>query len=229
MPFGQHPGGRLLGTRHTHHLPMTLWRVHARRPWLLPALAATFVVLAVLARFDALPWDGPITEAVVGARGPTLDRIARRVSFLGSTRVVFLVSGTVALIAWPRSPRLAIAIVVIALARPLTEFVIKEIVGRERPVGDRLVRGRGPSFPSGHPFAAAASWGTLPLLVPLYSHSRRVWWVVAILAWTIIVMVGIARVYLGVHWATDVVAGVILAILGVAFVERVLRIEHRPA
>jgi hypothetical protein len=67
----------------------------------------------LLARFDALPWDKPIFNWVIDSRSTTL---ARRVSFFGSTPVVFVVSGLAALVAWQRCPRLAIAIVVVAFA-----------------------------------------------------------------------------------------------------------------
>ena len=140
----------------------------------------------------------------------------RRVSFLGSTPVVLTVSAVAAILASRRCPRLAIAIVVIALARPLAEWTLKELVSRDRPIGDRMVRGEGYSFPSGHPLATAASWGVLPLVVALYTKRRLVWWAVAVGVWTMAVLVALSRVWLGVHWASDVVAGLVLAVLGVA-------------
>jgi undecaprenyl-diphosphatase len=204
---------------------MTVGRVHAARPWVLPLLVAAFIAMAVLAAVDALPWDRAITTAVIDARTPTRDDLARKASLLGSTKVVLAVSAAVALLAVRRSPRLALAIIIIAIARPLSEFALKEIVGRDRPVGNQLVNGRGPSFPSGHPYAAAASWGLIPLVVPLYTRNRAIWWTSAIIVWTIVVLVAASRVWLGVHWTTDVVASVILAIIGVAIIERLLGVE----
>ena len=46
---------------------MTVGRVHAARPWVLPLLVAAFVAMAVLAAVDALPWDRAITNAVIDA------------------------------------------------------------------------------------------------------------------------------------------------------------------
>ena len=207
---------------------MTVGRVRAARPWVLPLLIATFITLAVLAAFDALPWDRAITNAVISARTPQRDEIARKLSLLGSTKVVLAVSAALASMALRRSPRLALAIVIVAVVRPLSEFAIKELVGRERPVGHQLVAGHGPSFPSGHPYAAAASWGLLPLVVPLYTRNRAIWWGSAIVVWTIVVLVAASRVWLGVHWTTDVVASVILAIIGVAIIERLLGLDRMP-
>ena len=139
------------------HPPMNFGRVHERFGWLLPAAAVLFVVLALGAAVEALPWDQPITDAVVDARSAWSDDLARAISRFGSTPVVLSVAAVAAGFAWRRCRSLAVAILVLALARPLVEFAVKELVGRERPDGYRLVRGRGPSFPSGHPFATAAS------------------------------------------------------------------------
>ncbi|HEX7132248.1 MAG TPA: phosphatase PAP2 family protein [Iamia sp.] len=208
------------------HPPMTMARVHAAQRWLLPAAVIVFGALAIGALGGWLFWDAPITNALVDLRTTTLDGFFKRVSTLGSTRVVIVVSIVSAALAWRRCPRLAVAIVVIALARPLAEFALKELVGRDRPVGDRLVHGEGYSFPSGHPLAAAASWGTLPLVAALYVRRRWVWWSIVVGVWALVVGVAASRVWLGVHWTSDVVAGLVLAVIGVAGAERFITATH---
>lgn len=206
--------------------PMTLARVRARYSWLLPVIAGVVLVLALGALFDTLPWDRPITDAAIDARTAWLDRVVLRISWFGSTPVVITVSLAAAALAWRRCPRLALAILVIALARPLAEWTLKELVSRERPVGDRLVAGTGHSFPSGHPMATAASWGVLPLVVALYTRRRLIWWSVAVGVWALAVAVAMSRVWLGVHWTSDIVAGLLLAVLGVAAAERFVAATH---
>ena len=208
------------------HPPMTMRRVVARHRWVLPTALTVFVLLGIGALLNALPWDRPVTDFLVELRTPWLDTIVRKISFLGSTRVVILVAGLAALASWKRCPRLALAIVVIALARPLIEFAFKEIVDRPRPAGDRLVAGNGPSFPSGHPLATAASWCLLPLVVALYTARRWIWWSVSIAVWTLAVLFAASRVWLGVHWTSDVVAALALAVLGVALAERFISATH---
>jgi membrane-associated phospholipid phosphatase len=204
------------------HPPMTLARVRERLGWLLPLVIGLFLTLAIGARLNVLEWDAPITNAVVAARTSGGDRVAMAVSRLGSTPVVLAVSVLAALAAWRRCPRLALAIVIVALARPLSEFLLKELISRDRPVGNRLVGGRGPSFPSGHPYAAAASWGMLPFVVALYTRRRVVWWSTVVVVWLAALCVAASRVWLGVHWTSDVVAGLLLAVIGVSFAERFL-------
>jgi len=206
---------------------MTMAEAHARRAWILPAVAIAFTLLALGAALDLLVWDRPITEAAVNARTGWLDGLARAVSRFGSTPVVLTVAALAAAAAWPRCRRLSLAIAVVALARPLVEFGFKELIDRPRPAGDQLVRGRGPSFPSGHPFATAASWGLVPLVVALYTQRRTVWWTVAAAVWALAVAVAASRVWLGVHWTSDVIAGLLLAVLGVAASERFINFVHR--
>ncbi len=204
--------------------PMTLGRVRARHTWILPTAIVVFTLLAIGAAFDWLFWDKPIANWVYDHRTSDIIWFARHVSFLGSTPIVFSLSLVLAVIAWPRCPRLAMAILVIALARPVTEHFLKLLVDRPRPDGHRLVNGKGPSFPSGHPLATAASWCLIPLVAALYVKRRAVWWAIAISVWTLAVGVAATRVVLGVHWPTDVVASLVLVIVGVAAVE--LFVEH---
>lgn len=206
---------------------MSLARVTARQRWILPAALGLFLVLAAGAVFNTLPWDEAITNWLVSLRTPELNSVVRRVSRLGSTPVVLSVAALAALAAVRRCPRLALGIVVIALCRPLAEFTIKLLVARDRPPGeDRLVHGAGYSFPSGHPLAAAASWGLLPPVIALYTRRRAVWWALSIAVWVLAVGVGFSRVWLGVHYTSDVVAALALTVLGVAGAEWLLLRMH---
>jgi undecaprenyl-diphosphatase len=200
--------------------PMTLGRITDVQRWVLPLAAVVFGVLGIGAITGTLVWDPPITNWVVDSRSPAIDDVFRNLSFFGSTKVVVLISAIAVLLAARRCPRLALAIIAIALARPATEFLLKELVSRDRPLGHRLVGGEGYSFPSGHPLATAASWGTLPLVAALYTKRRVLWWAIAIGVWTMVVLVAVSRVWLGVHWASDVIASIALAVIAVAIAER---------
>lgn len=109
----------------------------------------------------------------------------------------------------------------------LVADVIKAIVGRTRPHALRLTGFSGPSFPSGHSTAAAAVFAAFALLIGRgRSHRTKV--VLAALSVGGAVLIASTRVMLGVHWLTDVLAGLCLgwtwfALVSIAFGGRRLR------
>jgi undecaprenyl-diphosphatase len=183
----------------------------------LVAVAAVFVAFAIAASINGgwllLHVDEPIERFVVDNRSAWLDTTFRRISFFGSTQVVLIGGLTLAILAWRRCKVVAALVVVATLARPLMEFTLKESIGRDRPSLSRLVHGEGHSFPSGHVLAAAALWAMVPVVVSLYTQSRKVWWITAVGAVLAVGLIGASRVYLGVHWTTDVIGGIFAATL----------------
>ena len=100
--------------------------------------------------------------------------------------------------------------------------ILKAIVQRPRPDGFRLAEASGFSFPSGHSMVAMAFFGLLIWFVWRYEkdHVRRVLLIIALCA--IIAMIGISRVYLGVHYASDVLAGFCLSLIWLVFFTKVI-------
>lgn len=115
---------------------------------------------------------------------------------------------------WKNLVLLGIAAAVsILMADQLSSSLVKPWVARPRPCQDPLVLGllnlpkgcsNGFSFVSSH----AANFGALAMLVSCYGKNRSVWW--RILPWICAVLVSYTRVYLGVHYPSDVLAGMML-------------------
>jgi len=210
--------------------PLTPARFFAHRR-LRTGLAIVFVALAIAALVDnaavLLTWDEPIQRAVESRRTAVADGIFRAISFLGSTRTVFPLGCLLAALAWRRCRAVGVVVLLAMLSRPLLEFTLKASVGRDRPNISRLVAGNGPSFPSGHVMAAVALWGLVPLVVALYTRNRRVWWATVAGSGALILAIGASRMYLGVHWISDVVGGLIVGAFFLSGVEWVLVRRHR--
>ena len=90
---------------------------------------------------------------------------------------------------------------------------LKHLIGRERPPEEgRAVAEISKSFPSGHAMLSAAVYLTLGVLLARMTKSRKVKFYFLSLALLITVMVGVSRVYLRVHWPTDVLAGWVIGL-----------------
>lgn len=105
--------------------------------------------------------------------------------------------------------------------------IIKWVVNRTRPDIDRLTGFSGPSFPSGHATAAAACFAAFAMLFGI-GRSPRVQATLAAVAVGIAAGIACTRIFLGVHWLTDVLAGLALgwawfALCSIAFGGRLLR------
>lgn len=139
-------------------------------------------------------------------------------TWLGSSVVLLPVLAVAAfLLARTRhSWRPVVTIVVVYGGASLGHAITELAVQRHRPpVADWLVTAHGWSYPSGHTTNAFAAWGVLALLLARYTHGGRR---VALFAGAagLALVVAASRVYLGVHWLTDVLGGMTLslAILG---------------
>ena len=197
---------------------------------LVATLALLLVFLAAGAAIAGgqllLTWDEPIQRAVESSRTANLDQFFLTVSRLGSTVVVLALGGIGALLTWRRCPAVAMALVAATLSRPLLEFTLKATVARDRPDLERMVNGTGYSFPSGHVMAAVALWGLLPAVVGLYTQRRALWWASVAVAGGLIGSIAASRVYLGVHWFSDVTAGLLVGTFFLLGVEAVFRQAH---
>ena len=118
-------------------------------------------------------------------------------------------------------------VTVVVAGQNLVTNLVKELVDRARPDIDPLAGFSGASFPSGHSAAAAAAYAAFALLLSR-RRSQPVQAGLAGAAAAIAVAVAASRVLLGVHWLTDVLAGLALgwawfALCAIAFGGRLLR------
>ncbi len=153
--------------------------------------------------------DPDIHRWFVDHRTPAWNDAFRAATWLGSMTVLLpVILAVVAALLWRRHPVLALGVVVGTAGTALTVALTKAIVGRERPpVADRLSGAYGAAFPSGHSANVVAACGILAWVATRFVH--RTWLRVAIWATAALVAlaVGVSRVYLGVHWPSDVLSG----------------------
>ena len=90
--------------------------------------------------------------------------------------------------------------------------LLKRIVQRPRPTEFRIVEESGYSFPSGHSMVSMAFYGYLIYLIYKYVKNKYLKWISIILLSILICSIGISRIYLGVHYTSDVLGGFLISI-----------------
>jgi undecaprenyl-diphosphatase len=145
-----------------------------------------------------------------GARNATSlsTTVLRALTLLGSTTVVVAVALVVGFLEWLRirARSLWLFLALVVGGQLMIANLIKLGVERARPTIDPLASFSGSSFPSGHTVAAASCYAALALLMSR-GRAPRTRAALAGLAAGVAVAVGVSRMLLGVHWFTDVIAG----------------------
>jgi undecaprenyl-diphosphatase len=160
--------------------------------------------------------DLSILTAIAKMRRPWLTSIAVDLTALGSITLVVLISVVVLCILLSLKDRLAAwQLLLNSLGAGIWTVIIKNVIERPRPESiTPLVQVSGFSYPSGHSLASASLYLTIALLAVRYLPTTKARVLVFSLAVAVILLVCMSRVYLGVHYPSDVASG---ASLGIAW------------
>ena len=162
-------------------------------------------------------FDGPVTEWMIAHRSHGLNQIAVAVTDLGSpVATAILGIGAGAVLSWQaRSVIPGIVVVGTVGSAAVASTVMTAVVARERPpTASQVLLETDHSFPSGHVTGTGALIGIVVLLVAM-QHTPSVKRLLMLVAVVVTLVVALTRLYLGVHWLTDVVAGAALATFAV--------------
>lgn len=138
----------------------------------------------------------------------------KAITFLGSTKfIVTLCAIFLLLFLVLKNKWIGLNICIALLTSTLVNNIIKIIIRRPRPLVTRLVVEHSYSFPSGHTMAATMMYGILIYYVLNSKLNKYLKGILTLILGSIIILVGISRIYLGAHFFTDVIAGLILSSL----------------
>jgi membrane-associated phospholipid phosphatase len=156
---------------------------------------------------EATEFDRSVSLWVHGFDSPGMDKLMHALSFVGSVPVVIAMVVLVAAWALQRNARgLALVFVGVASAAEGLNLLLKQLYRRERPqLFFEAVQPDSFSFPSGHSMASAAAYGMAAFVVARLQPSWRV--PVYVVTPVLVLCIGLSRIYLGMHWPTDVLAG----------------------
>lgn len=147
-----------------------------------------------------LQWGLDLIVAIQRIHGPVLDSIFRAITFMGEEEFYLLL---LPLLFWCVDVAMGARLAIVFLLSSYLNTDLKDLFQQPRPFdldpSVQLFSAEGYGLPSGHSQSAVVLWGTIAAWV------RKTWfWVVAV---ALMVLIGFSRIYLGVHFPTDVLAG----------------------
>lgn len=196
-------------TRITHHLRAS-WRIWLLGLVIIGGLTGVFVGLAgeVLEK-EAFAWDAPIMLTIHQYSRPWLDTLMIAITKIGFPGALVIAPILVAWLWWRQRQTAAVALVVSVVGAALLSSSLKLLFARPRSsVFPPVTAETTFSFPSGHTLGAVALYGFAAYL--LWQHKERLW---AMLALFFALLVSFSRIYLGVHYPSDILGAICVGLL----------------
>lgn len=163
--------------------------------------------------------DEAVSEYVVSYRTDNLTRYFTFITHLGDRNAYIVVAVLLSGLYFyrRRSWKFILQTLLVLMLATLSNIMLKRVINRARPASEHLVTVDSLSYPSGHSMSAMAFYGFLIFLCLRYPMVR---WlrVLSVTFLTLLVLsIGLSRVYLGVHYPTDVAGGFIGGLIWVVF------------
>jgi len=156
---------------------------------------------------ESFTFDKEILLTLRELHTPVLDKVMLGFTFLGEPVILLIMCLVIGTWLLTRGQRSQATILIIAAGGAVAlNTLLKVLFGRARPMlWERVVDVGQYSFPSGHAMISMVIFGTIGYLL----SSKFPLWRIGIISLTILLVtgIGLSRLYLGVHWPTDIVAG----------------------
>lgn len=154
-------------------------------------------------------FDQIVITLIQGIESPFLTSVMKLFTIIGSFYFVIAIVLFMSFIMYFKMGLRSelILLFIVTLGTPLLNKILKHYFQRERPILHRLIEINGYSFPSGHAMNALALYGVLTFILWKYMKSHLRHTILLVVSILFIMMIGLSRVYLGVHYPTDIIGG----------------------
>lgn len=153
--------------------------------------------------------DQSIYNTIIKLKSDISTQLFKIITFFASIRFMIIISIIILLIKKIKNRHL---IIINILSDVILNLFLKNIFKRTRPLDIMLIKEKGYSFPSGHTMIATIFYGFIIYLIAKSNISKNIK-IITITSLTILILlIGISRIYLGVHYATDVIGGYLISI-----------------
>ena len=139
-----------------------------------------------------------------------LTPIVKVITHVGGAKIVFVLTILAIILIKGLKNKLFLLTGIVGTAG--LNVVLKHIIQRERPNINRLIPEKGYSFPSGHSMMSMAFYGMLIFLIFKYVKNTALKWTLIVILTILLSTIGITRIYLGVHYPSDVIGGFVVSL-----------------
>ncbi len=173
-------------------------------------LSCIFIIWTILVITNNLTlFDDKIYQFIISFQNDTLTNIMKVItSFANPLTIVSLCLASLLSLIWKY--KASIYLIIITIISTVFNFLTKNIVLRNRPNHLRLIEETGYSFPSGHAMGSIAFYGFIIFLLSKSKINKNLKIFLSVIIGLTIFLIGISRIYVGVHYPSDIIGGFLL-------------------
>lgn len=173
---------------------------------LIGILASIFILDVILILTNNISWfDNACYNVLISLKSTTFTNIVKVITDFSSTRMIIFLNALILIFVLIFKRTKLLIIPISSIISSVVNTLLKQIFRRARPIGIALVTEKSFSFPSGHTMISILFYGLILYLI--YKHKVKGYRIISLILGIYIVSVGLSRIYLGVHYASDVVGG----------------------
>jgi len=197
-------------------------KYHIPPLWAMAVAAALFLFMAFqIITTGGSTVDAPVYGAVFCLISRGVTKIVTVITHMGGQSVLIPLCVVSCLLIWKAwGWRLMAVNGANLFLASMCNKLLKALVQRPRPELEQLVSQGGYSFPSGHSLSAMAFYGMLAIILLARLKGNKKYWIAALLG-LLILLIGVSRIYVGVHYASDVIAGLCEGFVWIGLVSRI--------
>ena len=180
------------------------------KKYLIIGLLIFLIIDATLILTNNISWfDNFIYNIVINLKSDFMTNVMKGITFLGSVKFIIIINVLLFIYSMVKKKYNLLLITISSITSPIVNNILKVIFKRPRPIIINMIEERSYSFPSGHSMISILFYGSIIYLLNKYKikHCKLISIILSIL----ILLIGISRIYLGVHYPSDVLGGYLTA------------------
>ena len=189
-------------------------------------ISLLFIILSIFVATEKITYiDSLIHSYILNIRNNTLTSILTIITKLADAS--FLLAISVILLITIKRKKFSLYIFINLILSFVTNEIFKSIFVRSRPIGINLIDETGLSFPSGHSMVSLSFYGFIVYLLcrNQFNKAKKIILIISLII--LVSLIGFSRIYLGVHYLSDVIGGFLLSIIYLTIYIKCIKLEKK--